>query len=113
MSFMSLITLFSVIGALSVALQHAGPANLLWSISNPILVYHNYSIGEVDQAAMFSVFAVMAVYGAVKYIRKHHKKDSDICFKRFQITGEMCESSGNCGECQQAIQYFSGVGIDA
>lgn len=113
MSFMSLITLFSVIGALSVALQHAGPANLLWSISNPVLVWHNFRIGELSQAAMFSVFAVMAVYGAVQYVRSHHKKDSDICFKRCQVTGEMCESSGSCAECQQAIQYFSGVGIDA
>lgn len=109
MSFLSIITLFSVIGALSVALQRAGPANLLWSISNPVLVWHNLRIGELSQAAMFSVFAVMAVYGAVQFIRSHKEQDSDICFKKCAITGQICTGSGNCAECQTARSYF---GVD-
>jgi len=61
--FVIITTAMAIICALCVAKNKALVANAVWSISNPALVIHNYSTGEVEQAVMFSVFSVVAWYG--------------------------------------------------
>lgn len=53
----------SILGAIFVAFGLSFPANLLWSISNPSIAYHNYKIGEIAQAQLFGVFTVIAWFG--------------------------------------------------
>lgn len=59
------LTYVSIIGAGSVALGYTLPANLLWSLSNPILMLHNYRAGQMKQAQMFGVFGIIAIGGVV------------------------------------------------
>ena len=64
-------TAFSVCGAIAVAFNRAYIANVVWLISNPLLIYHNYTLGEFEQAAMFTVFALIAIFGTIRGVRKH------------------------------------------
>lgn len=56
----------SVVGALFVAFNFAFIANVIWAITNPLLVFYNYKIGEKHQADMFAVFALIAIYGVLR-----------------------------------------------
>lgn len=56
---------FSILGAFFVALGLPLQANLVWCVSNPGLIYHNYKTGQKEQAIMFSVFASFAFFGVV------------------------------------------------
>jgi hypothetical protein len=58
----------SILGATFVSLGFSFPANLVWSISNPFLVWHNYREGQNEQALMFSVFACLAIFGVVREV---------------------------------------------
>lgn len=60
------ITYLSIIGAISVALGFSTPANILWAVSNPILMIHNHRNGELAQARMFAVFGGIALVGVVR-----------------------------------------------
>ena len=64
-------TLLSVFGAVCVALGRADHANITWSIANPLLVYHNFMIGENWQFVMFLVFTALAFFGVFRK-RWHH-----------------------------------------
>lgn len=64
------LTYVSILGAGSVAMGHTFPANLLWSVSNPILALHNYRAGQVKQAQMFGIFGFIAVSGVIVDIVK-------------------------------------------
>jgi hypothetical protein len=57
-----------VLGATFVSLGFSFPANLIWSISNPCLVWHNYRAGQKEQAFMFSIFACLAIFGVVREV---------------------------------------------
>jgi hypothetical protein len=54
------------IGAIFVALGQSTPANMIWTISNMILVYHNQKIGQHAQARMFALFAILALGGTCR-----------------------------------------------
>ena len=58
-----LATTLSIIGAASVTLGNPLAANMIWSVSNPALVFHNYQNKEYHQARMFGVFAFLAYLG--------------------------------------------------
>ncbi|WP_440946930.1 hypothetical protein ACSAZL_01140 [Methanosarcina sp. T3] len=53
----------SLIGALFVAAGDAQAANLIWSVSNPLLVWHNCRTRDYSQAFLFFVFWIIAFAG--------------------------------------------------
>ena len=53
----------AILGALYVASGRALAANILWSVSNPALIFHNLYNGQNEQAAMFMVFSIVSLYG--------------------------------------------------
>jgi len=57
-----------IVGAGFVSLGWPTPANIIWSVSNLILVHHNYRIGQKAQAKMFSIFAALAIGGIIRYL---------------------------------------------
>lgn len=61
----TILTRISISGALLVSLGYPLYANLLWSISNPLLAYHNYKIAQNDQAELFIVFTLIAWFGII------------------------------------------------
>ena len=52
-----------ICGAILVSLGQPLAANVIWSLSNPILAWHNRGIGQHEQAVMFGTFAVIAWIG--------------------------------------------------
>ena len=58
----------SLIGATFVAAGYALPANVVWCISNPLLIWHNYKAGDLHQARMFAAFAVLAILGVIREV---------------------------------------------
>lgn len=58
-------TSLGIIGALFVALGKPFSANLIWVISNPILIYHNYKINQLSQSRMFVVFTAISLFGVI------------------------------------------------
>lgn len=66
MSFVA--THLSVVGAGFVAAGQTWPANLIWSVSNPLLAWHNYRAGDVHQARMFCVFGALALIGLIREV---------------------------------------------
>ena len=61
-----LFTYASIVGAACVSVGAPGAANLVWSISNPALALHNWRLGEIAQARMFGVFAILAIAGVIR-----------------------------------------------
>ena len=59
------IILLSIIGALMVSLNFPLMANMIWSFTNPVLAYHNNAIGQKEQALLFSIFAMIALFGVI------------------------------------------------
>lgn len=62
-------TLTAVIGALLVMLGNSTAANTIWMVSNPLLIYHNYSAGDIHQTMMFSFFFLAAFAGVILAIK--------------------------------------------
>lgn len=63
MNKIQILTGASIFGAFLVSLGISTGANLVWSISNPLLVLHNLKAGQTDQARMFGVFSILAFLG--------------------------------------------------
>jgi hypothetical protein len=55
----------NIIGVLMVSLGRPLYANLIWVITNPLLVYHNLCIGQRGQATMFTIYMILAVFGVI------------------------------------------------
>lgn len=55
--------LLSILGAMFVANGKPLYANISWVIGQPLLAYHNYSIGEHTQSALFLIYVIIAIYG--------------------------------------------------
>lgn len=68
MNLVQICTAAAILGATFVSLGMSGPANLVWSISNPALVWHNYQAGQKEQAIMFSVFSFLAIFGVLREV---------------------------------------------
>lgn len=58
-------TSLGVVGAVFVALGNPLNANIVWVISNPLLIYHNYRIGQLYQSRMFFVFTIISLFGTI------------------------------------------------
>lgn len=60
-----LLSLFSITGAymVSTATPNNLGANLIWAAVNPALCWHNFKIGQKEQALLFAVFALLAWSG--------------------------------------------------
>ncbi len=58
-----IVTFLGVVGASLVALGMPLQANIVWVMSNPILIYHNYRIGQLAQSRMFFVFTLISLFG--------------------------------------------------
>jgi len=71
MNWIGYTTYLSITGAAAVALGYPTIANVLWSVANPILVYHNYKRGELAQSRMFGVFTALAFIGVLRYCIIH------------------------------------------
>lgn len=56
-------TYLGIVGALLVALGKPLEANMIWVISNPVLIHHNRKIKEFNQSKMFVVFTLISVFG--------------------------------------------------
>lgn len=61
-------TSISILGAACAAAGQVGAANFAWSVSNPLLVAHNWRAGQKEQATMFSIFAVLAILGVLREV---------------------------------------------
>lgn len=55
----------SILGAIMVSLGDPLMANILWSVSNPLIAMHNYGIRQNEQAALFVVFTIIAWLGVI------------------------------------------------
>lgn len=62
---LKILTGMSITGAILVSLGHPLMANILWSISNPLLAIHNYRINQREQANLFTIFTAIAWFGMV------------------------------------------------
>jgi len=62
------LTALSLMGAILVSMGNPLCANLAWSISNPLLAVHNYTLRQKEQALLFSAFAVIAWFGVIFHI---------------------------------------------
>lgn len=63
--FLKTVTLLSIIGAIMVSLGFPLYANIVWSISNPLMAWHNYRIAQKEQAVLFGVFTGIAWFGVI------------------------------------------------
>lgn len=76
MKLLKYIPYVNIIGAMFVSLGQPVLANVLWSITNPLLTYSNYkhwidnpiecNNNSLAQARMFGVFFVIALLGLVR-----------------------------------------------
>ncbi len=62
-TYIQIATGLAILGTLYAASNRVLAANILWSISNPMLILHNILNDQPEQAAMFVVFSVIALYG--------------------------------------------------
>lgn len=53
----------AILGAVLVSLGFPFYANVIWMISNPYMTWHNYKIKQLEQARLFGVFTIIALYG--------------------------------------------------
>lgn len=58
--------LCSIVGSIGVTLGNTFVANLIWSISNPIMVIHNHNCKQKEQAILFSIFTLLAWVGLLR-----------------------------------------------
>lgn len=56
-------TLLSIVAALCVARGKSLIANVIWSVTNIIIIHYNYCIGEMEMAFLFGVYQLISLYG--------------------------------------------------
>lgn len=52
-----------IVGAIMVSLNYPLIANIIWGITNPVLIYHMHKLEQYPQRNMFIVFTVVAWFG--------------------------------------------------
>lgn len=65
-SIINIATLLGIIGCIFVSYNKPIIANLVWIVGNPMMLYHNLQVGEVEQARMWVVYIVIAAIGIYK-----------------------------------------------
>ena len=63
----------SLLGCLMVAKGKPLSANLLWLVTNPIICYHNYCIGDYSQMGLWTIYIILAIYGSINLWGKNAK----------------------------------------
>lgn len=63
-----IITFFSIVGALLVSFNYCLYANLIWSLTNPLLAIHNKRIEQKEQMWLFSIFSIIAWFGVINFL---------------------------------------------
>ena len=58
-----ILTLVAILGAIMVSLGRPLAANVLWFCAQPGLALYNYNNNEIELAAMFTIYSLIAVYG--------------------------------------------------
>lgn len=58
----------SMFGGIWISFGNILIGNLIWCVTNPILIYHNRQIKQVQQARMFSWFFIIALIGVINGI---------------------------------------------
>lgn len=53
----------SMAGGLWVSFGNILIGNLVWCFTNPVLIYHNRKIGQIQQMRMFMLFFLIAMLG--------------------------------------------------
>lgn len=62
---LKIITGIAIIGAIATSAGNPLLACILWSVSNPLLAWHNHGIGQKEQYGLFCVFTIIAWVGVV------------------------------------------------
>ena len=70
---MDLGVFLGILGAFFVALDVSIAANVIWSVSNVLLIYRAYEMGDIDGAKMFLAYELVCLYGIFRYVRKQYK----------------------------------------
>ena len=65
-SIITIATLLGIIGCIFVSYNKPIIANLVWIVGNPLMLYHNLKVGEVEQARMWVVYIFIATIGIYK-----------------------------------------------
>jgi hypothetical protein len=68
-----------IVGALFCALNKSYTANLIWGVSNLLLILYNLQQGEQIQAGLFLVYEVIALFGVCKHCYEQRKIRSLNC----------------------------------
>ena len=97
-----------MLGATAVAFERPFYANVLWLIGNPLLIMHNYGIGETGQSAMFAYYIFAAFVGVIYHTYKKNKATFDSnniigCYdelKKYPIKCNFCPDTRNSKECR-------------
>ncbi len=55
----------AILGGILTAMGFAFWACVVWSISNPYMVYHNYKIGQMAQFRLFLVMTIVSLLGVI------------------------------------------------
>ena len=107
--------LCGVLGATAVAFERPFYANVLWLVGNPLLIIHNYGIGETGQSAMFAYYIVTALFGVAyhKYKKNKTSKNKTVgCrdeLNKYPIKCNFCPDTRNSKECRivrSKYEYF-------
>lgn len=61
-----------VAGAFLCALDHPFFANCIWSVSNLLMAWHSYSMGDLTSATSFMIFQLFALYGVIRHLYKRN-----------------------------------------
>lgn len=62
---MKAVTCVTLAGAFLNSAGNPFLASIVWSVTNPILAWHNHRIGQKEQSAIFGAFSLLAWYGVV------------------------------------------------
>jgi hypothetical protein len=57
-----------IIGCIFVALNMSLYANIVWILSNPLMVIYNYRIKEYGQAWLWTLYVIIATFGLLKHL---------------------------------------------
>lgn len=64
----SLGVLLGMIGAVFVALDVSIVANVIWSVSNIMLIYRAHKMDDKDGIKLFAVYEIISIYGVYRYL---------------------------------------------
>ena len=65
--FITIDTIFSILGSVSVAFGQSFPANCLWSVGNVFLIIRNYNRKDYPQMLLFCIFEVVSIVGIINH----------------------------------------------